>query len=152
MKRHPALVPLSRDHHRALLLAQGLRAGGPRTLREELPEDPRARARHFLDVWRTELAPHFALEEETLLPALEGRDAALDVEIARVRDDHEAIRGLVEELRSASDPTPVLEALGERLLAHVRSEERGLFELAQAVVGEAELERMVGADLHESKG
>lgn len=152
MKRHPALVPLSRDHHRALLLAQGLRANGPRTLREALPHDGAARARHVLEVWDAEIAPHFALEEETLLPALEGRDETLDGQIAQVREDHRAIRRLIDRIRSAPDPAPILEALGERLLAHVRSEERGLFERAQQILGDADLERILGADLHESKG
>ena len=138
MKRHPALVPLSREHHQVLLLAQGLRDDGPPTLRAALPATVEARAARALEEWEARIAPHFAYEERTLLPALEGHDAALDAEVARVREEHDRIRGLVVALRA--EPTAdALHALGEALVAHVRAEERGLFEVAQAALGEARL-------------
>ena len=34
MKRHPALIPLSHDHHHALAAARRLRLAADRTLRE----------------------------------------------------------------------------------------------------------------------
>lgn len=136
MKRHPALVPLSREHHQVLLLAQGLRTDGPPTLRDALPADVEARAAHALAKWDEELAPHFALEEESLLPALEGVDAALDAEVAKVREEHAAIRALIARVRNREALASSLNALGEALLSHVRAEERGLFERAQEVFGD----------------
>jgi hypothetical protein len=59
VRRHPALVPLSRDHHRALVIAQQLR----RATSENTTEVARA----FLAHWATEEKHHFRLEEE--LPA-----------------------------------------------------------------------------------
>jgi iron-sulfur cluster repair protein YtfE (RIC family) len=135
MKRHPALVPLSREHHRVLLLAQGLRADGPPTLRAVLPAAASERAAHALAQWRAEIEPHFRFEEERLLPALEGHDAALDAEVARVRREHADIRALVARVEAGDALEASLEALGEALVAHVRAEERGLFEVAQRVLG-----------------
>lgn len=144
MKRHPVFVPLSRDHHEALILGQGLRPDGPPTLRDALPAEPAARARHVLDFFRDRLAPHFTVEEETVLPRLEGRDAELDAEIANVREDHAALRALIEALDTSEDPEPILVAFGERLVKHVRSEERGLFERAQRVLGDEGLTDLFG--------
>lgn len=61
MKRHPALVPLSRDHHHALVIAQRLRRATVETATEV--------ARAFLSHWDAEEKLHFRLEEELLLPA-----------------------------------------------------------------------------------
>jgi hypothetical protein len=61
MTRHPALVPLSRDHHHALVIARRLRTA------EE--HDAADAARAFLEHWGDEEKLHFRLEEEVLLPA-----------------------------------------------------------------------------------
>ena len=140
MKRHPSLAPLSRDHHHVLVLAQGLHPEGPQTLRDALPADPAERARHTLEVWRREIEPHFESEERFLAPALEGRDPALDAELARMRRDHEGIRALVAAVDPVSpDVREALADLGRALVAHVRAEERGLFEVAQRVMTEPAL-------------
>jgi hypothetical protein len=67
MKRHPALVPLSRDHHHALVIARRLRQATEQTA------DDAARA--FLAHWHDEERHHFRLEEEVLLPAYAARGA-----------------------------------------------------------------------------
>src|SRR5680860_716611 len=61
MKRDPALVSLSHDHHQALFVAQKLR----RATAETLGEDRAA----FLAYWEEHGRAHFRLEEEVLLPA-----------------------------------------------------------------------------------
>ncbi len=61
MKRHPALAPLSRDHHHALVLA--------RKLRRANAQDAADVSRAFLEHWMEEERLHFRLEEEVLLPA-----------------------------------------------------------------------------------
>lgn len=149
MKRHPVLVPLSREHHDVLLLAQGLRRDGPATLRDALPADPAARAAHVLERWREAIEPHFDLEEERLLPRLEGHAPALDAEVARVREEHAAIRALVAEVEAGGSLEASLDALGTALVDHVRAEERGLFETAQEVLGE---ERLAELELTPAEG
>ena len=61
MKRDPALVTLSHDHHLALYVAQTLRRATADTARD-------ARAA-FVAYWEEHGRGHFRLEEEILLPA-----------------------------------------------------------------------------------
>jgi hypothetical protein len=122
MKRDPRLHSLSTDHHHALVLAR-------RCARGEL-DAAAARA-----AYERELAPHFAIEERLLLPALEaaGERAAAD----RTRAEHATLRAHLDAGRLA-DFASLLEA-------HVRFEERELFELAQARLGEDALRAIAAA-------
>ena len=61
MKRHPALAPVSRDHHHALVIA--------RRLRQAQAGDAADAARAFLSHWEDEERFHFRLEEEEVLVA-----------------------------------------------------------------------------------
>ncbi len=123
MKRDPRLQDLSRDHHHALVLARQSRAAAKGTdagVRDQLAA---ARTKFELD-----LLPHFAVEEELLLPALE---AAGCVELVdRTRADHERLKALLD----ASEPGDDRERLrrfGQLLRDHVRFEESELFPAAE---------------------
>ena len=61
MKRHRALIPLSHDHHEALVAARRLRHGA------DAPE-PIAAATAFLAFFAASAVPHFREEEELLFP------------------------------------------------------------------------------------
>lgn len=117
VKRIDPLRILSDEHHTALVLGQ--------RCRQAQPEDHVDMAHRARLVFRDELAPHFAIEETHLLPALEAIDEQLLAE--RIRADHAALRKLI-----AGDGTRVdVIAFGERLMAHVRFEEREVFEPTQ---------------------
>lgn len=81
MKRDARLHGLTSDHHHALVLAlcikEAAAKGGPRA---ELVRETRRR-------FDTELLPHFAIEEEELLPALAqaGHREAVDRTLAEHR-------------------------------------------------------------------
>lgn len=141
MRRHAAFVPLSRDHHAALVLARGLLHGADASFQRSLPADLAARAMHVVRVFREDLDPHFRCEEDVLLAPLRGRDAELDRVCDEVLTDHTALRAMIAELaeRPSAD---TLDAFGRRLDAHVRLEERALFETAQRVVPDDELTRL----------
>ena len=135
--RAPALVPLSRDHHDALVHALCLRrrAGRPDA------------AGAFLDFYRRELVGHLADEEDVVLVAVEGVDPA---GAARIREEHAGLRGLAAALEEAvaagaplGDP---MEAAGRLLHDHVRYEERIFFMSLQAALSGAALDAL-GADL-----
>lgn len=140
MKRHPALVPLSRQHHDGLALGvmieRGLRddAGpaGPAEL-----ERLRERA---LDLWQLELRGHFEVEERIVFPAAQqaGEAALVDTLIA----EHEAIRLQFEALERvpASEARPLLVELRTALVGHIRTEERVLFQAMQAAMDQPQLE------------
>lgn len=123
MKRIDELVSLSHDHHAALVLARRCRqsAAGP---------DPRASAdeawRQVREAWSWHLEPHFLIEERTLLPALE--EVGEHALCGRVREDHRGMRALAAAEAAMVDDVV---RFGELLEAHVRFEERELFEVAQ---------------------
>src|SRR3954447_735958 len=118
MKRHPALVHLSRDHHHTLVWARRLKRGET----------------DGFDAYRRGLARHFREEEERVFPLLAEFCAEPPAVLAQACVDHARIRSL--------PPGPDLGALLE---AHVRLEERELFELLQQVVPDERLEALVAA-------
>ena len=137
MKRCDELRDLSDDHHDSLVLA--LRAkraarGDP----EHGVDDVWANlVRYYAD----ELEEHFAIEESTLLPALERAGQVGLVE--RTLSEHRAIRAALsdERVRDAS----ALETLARLLESHVRFEERVVYETAQAALAAGELEAVAVA-------
>lgn len=133
MKRSDALAALSRDHHRALVVAVRLiRAGAGE--REDA-------ARRFVTFMRREAHEHFRIEEQVLLPAVPLGDGGAAL-VAEVLDDHRALREAGERLGAERGRPPKLDdlhALGRRLQAHVRLEERRLFPLLEDTLSAEEL-------------
>src|SRR5262245_52181125 len=70
MKRHPALISLSHDHHQALVQARRLRRAADRD------QDPNAAAEAFVAFFAAVSVPHLREEEETLFPLVADSDAA----------------------------------------------------------------------------
>jgi hemerythrin-like domain-containing protein len=147
MKRHEALEQLSRDHHQALFQAMRLK-------RAEA-EDAGSVLGDFLDFWFGVGQLHFRAEEEVLLPAYSAYGDASSGEVVRVLVDHIEIRREAYELGGMKeDPEPQrLHALGERLDAHVRHEERVLFPMIEEALPDEELMRVArGVDEVERAG
>ncbi len=137
MKRHPALVSLSRQHHDGLALGvfieRGLRDGADLAVAESLRGQ-------VLDAWELELRGHFEVEERILFPAV--REAipvpeTIDILIG----EHVEIRTAIESLETAQGEALVDELLAwrQRLVRHIRTEERVLFEAVQASLSEEEM-------------
>jgi quercetin dioxygenase-like cupin family protein len=135
MKRHPSLVPLSHDHHHALVEARRLRraADGP-------DEERRRAAESFLRFFSTETIRHFREEEERLFPILADREEAREL-LVRALLEHQRIHALAASLDPAADP-PSMRELADALEAHVRLEERQLFPLIEQVAGQETLEEL----------
>ncbi len=137
MKRHAALVPLSRQHHDGLALCVFIQ----RDLREGAgPEVAERLRQQALDAWDLELQGHFAVEEDVLFPEVRDRIPQPDV-VDRLVREHVEIREEMAALRNAteSELVPCLRSLRERLVTHIRFEERVLFEAVQESVSEARL-------------
>lgn len=132
MKRHPALHPLSDDHHRSLVLARRLQRIAPDAGAKAVA----ALGREVRSGFEVDVEPHFAIEERWLLPLLEERGRGALVE--RTRKEHAQIRAFVAGRWSAASAR----ALGALLARHVRFEERVLFPEVEALFSERELERV----------
>lgn len=138
-KRDPALIPLSHDHHHALVIAMLLR----RATNDTAPGTRQA----FLDFWRYECSEHFRIEEQILFPAYAQNAGDDDPMLRRAHDDHEAIRRMADELAATESTTGArLEELGDTLSAHVRFEERELFPAIEQELSAERLAR-VGVEI-----
>lgn len=122
MKRIPELRDLSDDHHTGLVLARRCRRAG-RPGSDASVEEVWSQV---LEAFSSHLGPHFEIEERHLLPALESiGEASL---ARRIREDHRALR----DLRDSGAPSPaLLRRFGALLQAHIRFEEREVFEPTQ---------------------
>jgi iron-sulfur cluster repair protein YtfE (RIC family) len=130
MKRHPALAPLSRNHHHALVLARRLRRAGE--------HDAAGVAQAFLEHWAEEERLHFRLEEEILLPAFAAYADPDHPAVIRTLLDHVRIRSDVDRV-AAGASLELLHELGVRLADHVKLEEDKLFPLVERTMPEPAL-------------
>lgn len=126
MKRSQALLGLSREHHEALVLARRASA----TVDDPHSAAARPQREHLLTRWAAQFEPHFAIEEQVLLPALLAAGHGLPA--AQAQAEHIELRRLIECLRSGE--VQALAAWGNAMAAHVRFEERTLFPLAERVL------------------
>ena len=122
MRRVAELRDLSDDHHTGLVLARRCRQAG----RAGSNLSPEHMWEQVLEAFSRHLEPHFQIEDQHLLPALE---AIGEMALAqRVRDDHTALRGLRQ---SQAPSRSLLARFGELLESHIRYEERQVFETVQ---------------------
>jgi hemerythrin-like domain-containing protein len=130
-RRHESLIPLSHEHHDALLLAWRLRNG------DLSKREPELRAKHVSAFFEYRLTNHLKLEEELVFPACR---AVLGVEASLLElllSDHRELRSKAAAIKAgAHDQVDSFCALLER---HIRTEERQLFVLAQNRIKPAEL-------------
>jgi quercetin dioxygenase-like cupin family protein len=127
VRRDPALVPLSHDHHHALVAARRLRTSGD--------------ADAFLRFFETESVRHFRDEEERLFPLVAGSEEARPA-VVRALLEHQRLHALAARLR---DGEPVAADAADALEAHVRFEERELFPLLERLLAE----RLAAVDVRE---
>ena len=127
MKRHSSLVPLSREHHDTLILAQTIKKGAPdyRGMPTTLEGKKEAIVNHF----NTHLKSHFKREEENLFSKISGKHADVDELVSQLTIEHRQIELLVNHIANNESLEENLDQLGALLENHIRKEERQLFEL-----------------------
>ncbi len=133
MLRDKSLIPLSHQHQRALALCVRIDRAQP------IPAPD-------LEAWQAEIEQHFeqeikfhfSAEEQVLFPAAR-RSLELVPLVDELIADHVRLRDLFSEAelrRMSSESVPVL---AQQLAAHIRKEERQLFERVQQLMSEKEL-------------
>lgn len=135
MKRVQALKALSNDHHQGLVLAKHAMQAA-----EEYKPAKMVWAEmtmHFSDV----LEPHFQIEEATLAEPL--RAAGETELVERLEREHAQLRAFFRPGQARGYEE--LKAFGELLKAHIRFEERELFEAAQEKLSEHQLQQVEAA-------
>ncbi len=143
-KRHPSLVPLSREHHHGLLLAFRIKHGLPKTRRPH--DSPQEQAVDTVRFFQKSLVPHFRAEADILFPAIRvmqpQTSALLDRLIQEHADMQELVHKLGQQSPDGSQLTELLASFGTLLERHIRREERDLFPVYEAHVSEAEATRI----------
>ena len=129
MKRDPNLVPLSRQHFRALVLCMRIhrKRARPSVLRREL-----------LELYARDARFHFQAEERFLFPAARRR-ASLAPLVRELREEHRKLRRAFAAARRRRLPGAELTRFAGLLEGHIRKEERRLFEECQKQMPEKEL-------------
>ena len=125
-KRHEALKPLSREHHHGLLLSWKIRTGMSKGT------DVNRIMRYAVWFYENHLIAHFAAEEKFVFPLLGNEHEFVIQAIA----EHRRLESL---FNSTDAQDSILNLLEKELVAHIRFEERTLFNEIQKLCSESEL-------------
>ena len=136
MLRDKSLIPLSRQHQRVLALCVRIDRASPIPVAD-------------LDAWQTEIAQlfqneirgHFTAEEQVIFP-LARRFPKLAPLVEELLSAHAALREDFARAESRSLSASELLAFAARLSAHIRKEERQLFERLQELMKVEELAQL----------
>ncbi|MDN3690093.1 hemerythrin domain-containing protein [Cyclobacterium jeungdonense] len=130
LKRHSSLIPFSQDHHFGLLLSWKICQG----IRKDVDTK---RIVDYLDYFvQHHLEPHFQLEEKLLFSFL----AKNDLLRKEAEEQHASIRSSYEQIFEKRGDKDRLTRFADELKAHIRFEERKLFQYMQVELVEEDLE------------
>ena len=133
MLRDKSLIPLSHQHQRALALCVRIDRAQP------IPNAD-------VDAWQAEIEQHFeqeikihfAAEERVLFPAARQYPELIPL-VDELIADHAALRESFSSADARRLSTESLPAFAQQLSAHIRKEERRLFERLQELMSPSEL-------------
>ncbi|MBZ5566229.1 MAG: hemerythrin domain-containing protein [Acidobacteriia bacterium] len=155
MLRDRNLIPLSHQHQHALALCVQIERG-LRLEKPDLTTPARAKAARAGDAaqhWQQEIARlfeseirfHFEAEEKVLFPFAERAPSLRDL-VDELRIEHASLRQYAASAAAGRLSVPELQLFAASLAAHVRKEERRLFEGIQEFFSGEELAK-AGAEL-----
>jgi len=139
MKRHEALIPLSREHHDGLILARLLQKDAPAY--KGLPTDDKGKAAYALELFLKILQPHFAGEDQ-ILATIKNTHPDIDKLAEEITDEHGQLTTAFLHINQSSNLHDALDVLGINLEQHIRKEERLLFPLIQEYCDEATMQKI----------
>ena len=138
MKRHEALVQLSRDHHFGLLLCWKLKEGLKKNISVE-------RMSKYIGLFYLQnLKPHFAEEEDTIFKIL-GEENPL---IKEAISQHQTFHKMIED---GFEKPEQIESFRALLELHIRTEERQIFPEIEKQATNEQLEAILKLDHPELK-
>jgi iron-sulfur cluster repair protein YtfE (RIC family) len=128
MQRHPTLVPLSQEHQRLLFVCRYLKTDAAPY--EGFPLETNAKLAYIVNVFQEVMVPHIQ-KEEYLFEMCLGKNAEIDTLIKELTLDHQRISRMYSALTENPDMIIAMDLLARNLEAHIRTEERVLFEKIQ---------------------
>lgn len=143
MLRDKNLIPLSHQHQRALALCVRIERASP------IPDaDLETWQSEIAQHWQGEIAVHFTAEEQVLFAAAR-RFAELDPLLDELLADHASLRESFFQAAANKMSGSELAVFARNLSAHIRKEERQLFERMQQLL-EGEKLAELGARLNDA--
>jgi len=143
MLRDKALVPLSRQHQHALALCVRIDRAQPK-VEADLELWQAEITRHF----QQEIGIHFAAEELVLFPAAKEFDELASL-VEELSGEHTMLREDFAQAEARGLSAEGILGFAQRLSAHIRKEERQLFERVQELMSKEEIADL-GAILEET--
>jgi len=143
--RHPALIPLSHDHHHGLALALRCRKQALGQLKPLGAAGLRERAGECAEFYTKNLIAHFRAEEEALFPALRGAAPQSAALIDELVSQHREMARLISRIEAGDGLAKSLFDLGDLLERHIRKEERELFAIFEERAAQMEAEEIGAA-------
>ena len=143
MLRDANLIPLSRQHQHVLALCVRIDRASP-VPEAELSSWQAEITLHF----QSEIAIHFAAEERAVFPAARKFQELVPL-LDELLTDHAVLREFFAKAEARNMSATELSAFGQRMSAHIRKEERQLFERLQQLLSQDELSRL-GMNLEEA--
>ena len=140
MQRDRNLIPLSHQHQHALALCVQIERG----LRSQHP-DPQHWQQEIARLFESEIRYHFEAEEKVLFPFAQRASSLRDL-VDELRIEHGSLRQYAAGAAAGRLTVPELQLFSASLAAHVRKEERQLFEEIQEFFSAEDLTR-TGAEL-----
>jgi hemerythrin-like domain-containing protein len=143
MLRDKSLIPLSHQHQRALALcvridrAQPIPVGDLESWQAELEQ-----------LFEQEIKIHFSAEEQVLFPAARQFPELIPLADELIAD-HTSLRELFSKAERRGMSAETLLSFSQQLSAHIRKEERQLFERLQQAMNVEEL-KALGVQLEEA--
>jgi hemerythrin-like domain-containing protein len=143
MLRDKSLIPLSHQHQRALALCVRIDRAQP------IPNaDLQAWQAEIAHIFEQEIRIHFSAEERVLFPAAH-QFPELTLLVEELIADHATLRKCFSQAEVHGMSAENLAAFAQQLSAHIRKEERQLFERLQTLMTSDEL-AILGEELEEA--
>ena len=140
MLRDRNLIPLSHQHQHALALCVQIERG----LQSQHP-DPQHWQQEIARLFESEIRYHFEAEEKVLFPFAQRAPSLRDL-VDELRIEHASLRQYAAGAAAGRLTVPELQLFAASLAAHVRKEERQLFEGMQELFSAEDLAK-AGAEL-----
>lgn len=133
IKRSKAFVQFSREHHFGLLQVWQIRQDIANGI------DTQLISKHTLDFFNKDLRAHFKREEDHLFSKLPAGDLLRE----QAEKEHSQLYQLIDNISQNKSDNQLLTQFANLLEAHIRFEERILFNHLQETMGEEELVRLL---------
>ncbi len=135
MKRDLSLQPLSWQHHDTLMACLMIEKGVKKNADVKILQDF---TRH---IWEKDIDTHFRLEENHLIPHLR-KNHFPEYLLKSLLNDHDLLRNISTRLLNGGATHKLFLSFANLLEQHVRFEERVVFEKAQELIPEEELQKV----------